>query len=672
MALHIRQLLLDIKTNKGSYGADIPFGDGLVILRADNTSGKSTCIQSIIYALGLERMLSSKTIIPLPHVMTSSLVDNEEVIDVLESDVFLEISNGNDDIITIRRTVKGSRNERLISVFFGPALSDRTGEYKKEDFYVRDGGAAKNEKGFHKYLESFLGWDLPAVRKYDGKEVQLYIECIFPLLVVEQKVGWSGIQSNMPTYGIKEVEKRSIEYLAKLDAYNVALRKQELIEEKNNLANEWNSHVSLCNNLLVPINGAIEDLPGSPVASWPPTILPHIEVNRAEKRLSIKRAIKEDKVRLSQLTSEETPTVSQAAPHLTVELEGARNSLEEKEVVLRSMFEEVSVEKSQYQAIEIRLNALKEDLRRNKDIKKIRIFGSDENADDTHANCPVCHQKTPDYLFADESLDEPMSVDENIKFIESQIEIFQTMKDNNYKIIKMKDNQIQSMREEVNDIRSHIRALKKSLTSSEDTPSVSQLRKIILLEERISLETRILEEFEFNISKFESLATKWNSLLNKEKHLPDGTLSRSDRKKLKYLENSFNEQLKVYRFSSFTKDIEVSLDTYKPTLEAFDLKFDVSASDYIRIIWAYLSGLLELSREFETNHPGLLIFDEPRQQDANEMSYSALLKRSSMASEYNQQVIFATSEKRDTLEAALKDYEHDYHDFDGKIIQKLG
>ena len=41
----------------GLYGTDIAFAPGLNVIRAPNTSGKSTCIQAIIYALGLEGML---------------------------------------------------------------------------------------------------------------------------------------------------------------------------------------------------------------------------------------------------------------------------------------------------------------------------------------------------------------------------------------------------------------------------------------------------------------------------------------------------------------------------------------------------------------------------------------------------------------------------------------
>ncbi|WP_185974032.1 hypothetical protein [Brevibacillus sp. LEMMJ03] len=43
------------------------------------------------------------------------------------------------------------------------------------------------------------------------------------------------------------------------------------------------------------------------------------------------------------------------------------------------------------------------------------------------------------------------------------------------------------------------------------------------------------------------------------------------------------------------------------------MKFDSSASDNIRAIWAFTVALFQTSHEKGGNHPGLLIFDEPAQ-----------------------------------------------------------
>ena len=50
-----------------------------------------------------------------------------------------------------------------------------------------------------------------------------------------------------------------------------------------------------------------------------------------------------------------------------------------------------------------------------------------------------------------------------------------------------------------------------------------------------------------------------------------------------------------------------------PTSDGFDMKFDSSASDNIRAIWAYTIALLKTSLETQGNHPAIILFDEPAQ-----------------------------------------------------------
>lgn len=87
------------------------------------------------------------------------------------------------------------------------------------------------------------------------------------------------------------------------------------------------------------------------------------------------------------------------------------------------------------------------------------------------------------------------------------------------------------------------------------------------------------------------------------------------------------DQLHKYEFSSVSpRSISISNETYKPIHEdGFDLGFDLSATDMIRLIWSYLVGLLELTRSQRMDHPGFLIFDEPRQHEMAPSSYAEFL-----------------------------------------------
>jgi hypothetical protein len=142
VTLRIRYLRLRCETRAGTFGADIAFARGLNVLWADNTKGKSTCLQGLLYALGLERMLSPRREIPLTYIMTSYVDDPEtgERYSILESSVSVELENAGGDIITVRRGIVSSVDRKLVSVFFGPLLTDPAGQYRQRDLFVLDQG----------------------------------------------------------------------------------------------------------------------------------------------------------------------------------------------------------------------------------------------------------------------------------------------------------------------------------------------------------------------------------------------------------------------------------------------------------------------------------------------------------------------------------------------------
>jgi hypothetical protein len=237
MTLRLRHLQLRIVSSGQEYGTDIEFADGLNIIRADNSSGKSTCMQAVIYALGLEGMLSPRRLVPLPHAMTDSTEIAGRELLVEESWVTLEIENANGERLQARRAVKSaSADQALIQTSrYAP-----DGSATRRDYFVRRAGAAQRESGFHFELARFLGWRLPSVTRNDGSEGPLYLECLFPYFFVEQKHGWSGIQARIPTYfQIRDVSKRSAEYVLALDAYDIVLRRQRLESAAAIMRTEW-------------------------------------------------------------------------------------------------------------------------------------------------------------------------------------------------------------------------------------------------------------------------------------------------------------------------------------------------------------------------------------------------------------------------------------------------
>ena len=91
--------------------------------------------------------------------------------------------------------------------------------------------------------------------------------------------------------------------------------------------------------------------------------------------------------------------------------------------------------------------------------------------------------------------------------------------------------------------------------------------------------------------------------------------------------------------ASTTGGIRLSRSTLLPERAGLNLAREVSASDTIRLIWSYLLGLMETARDEQTNHPGLLILDEPGQQDIEDSSVRAFMERASASAAAGQQVI---------------------------------
>jgi hypothetical protein len=119
---------------------------------------------------------------------------------------------------------------------------------------------------------------------------------------------------------------------------------------------------------------------------------------------------------------------------------------------------------------------------------------------------------------------------------------------------------------------------------------------------------------------------------------------------LEQVERYLRQQLRRYQFDSLRpEDVDISRETYRPAHEGYELGFDLSASDMIRVIWSYLFAVMRVSEEEGGNHLGLLIFDEPKQQETAKESYRQLLHEAAEQGQRGSQIIFATSEDRESL-----------------------
>lgn len=656
MKLRIDRVRLTVATANDPYGADIAFGEGLNIIRASNSSGKTTVANAVLYALGLEVMLSPRGNIEraLKYCVYDKLTgDDGREHRVTESHVLLEISNGAGEKRTIRRQISGGDvSTDLIQLWDGHAISDAGSATKLSDTFTRLGGSAIRESGFHYQLERFIGWDLPQVVRQDGSTVLLYLQLVFPFLFVEQTHGWAGVRSNVPRWlGIRDPDLRAVQFLLALDANARTLRREELKAEAERLRERWSQIVAELDAATRARAAYIDGVPSRPVTSWPPEPAPAIMVFVGERRQGLGDALRGFRERIRELRERELPTVEAAA----AETEAKLAELEQQQRLLSAaraqLSREVGIDEAELEQMESRLALLELDRARHKDAQKLATLGGGPAEELTVGHCPTCSQLWPGDLLGGEA--EPvMTIEDNLTLIDQERRALKALHEGVTRGLEQRKVRAIALAQSVSDVRSEIRASRQTLVSDVRAPSAAAIREQLTLTERIEQLEDLELQFIDALDRLGVVSAEYNKLVAELKELEDEQLTDADAAKIKRFENRFLDQLAAYHFRSID-GVRIAEDSLLPERHDFNLTHEVSASDTIRLIWAYLLGLMETARDEDTNHPGLLIFDEPGQQEVEVRSLSALLARAVAAGDSGQQLIVTMTRPLDQIDASV-------------------
>jgi hypothetical protein len=164
-------------------------------------------------------------------------------------------------------------------------------------------------------------------------------------------------------------------------------------------------------------------------------------------------------------------------------------------------------------------------------------------------------------------------------------------------------------------LRSLAKSLRSDLFQTNDSFSEAIVYKRLNIESEISNLNRLIEIFSNYKFALEKLSDRWKDYLDKKEALPGNKYTERDILKLGHLQRYFVDNIKKFGYKSVMNlnQVEISKENYMPAIEGFDMKFDSSASDHIRAIWAFTLALLQTSIRATGNHPSVLIFDEPAQ-----------------------------------------------------------
>lgn len=503
-------------------------------------------------------------------------------------------------------------HSRMITVYYGDMDAVDNPKTSSIDTYVHFPNAAINEKGFHSFLEKFLYLELPQVTASDDSQRKLYLQLIFSCMFIEQKHGWSDLFSGMPILGIKESKKRVIEFVLKLDTLTNDKKRDQLKIEESLINKEW----SECYKSLQ----IAAERESCSIVNFP--IKPRILTETDIKRISIKFG---DKIVSDTVTELEKQSIEirQLKPKVIDNFDELQVELNETEAQISKLSNyivdcrgQLSIESGSIRTITNNLETISIDLSNNKDAARLRSLGSDLQFEFAKDICPVCHQKINDSLLPN-SIDVPvMGIDENIKHLEAQRDMlkFVLISHENHK--EELEKEIQSSEARLFTLRRLAQTIRNDLYSINEEYSEAIVYKKITIEKQIESLNKLQQLQHDSIEKLVELSKRWGKYLEDKRALPKNRFTDEDKDKIALLRNIFINNLRKYGYKSILdlEDISISEESYLPLFEGFDMKFDSSASDNIRVIWAFTMALLQVSILKGGNHPTVLIFDEPDQQ----------------------------------------------------------
>lgn len=661
--LKINRVRIEIQTENGLYGVDETFNGGLNFLASeDNTCGKSSILAAIYYGLGFEEIIGGRGEKVLTSVYKTSIEAENVIWPVLESGVYLEISNG-EEVVTIYRSAKHvNRDSKLMTIYYSNFECIYNSETVVGNMYVHMPNAAVNEKGFHSFLEKFLHLELPLVPTSDGVQRKLYLQLVFSCMFIEQKHGWGDIFSGMPIFGIRESKKRVLEFVMRLDTLNNEKMKEQLRFDEGRIKSEW---VALVQELFNCVNKETCTIVGVPLN---PCILSGIDLSGIhvfKNKVDVDEYVNELQIEYEKLKTVKTKIVDNF-DDLQIELEATEDDIISMDDNIIALREKNAKENVLIKVLENNLETIQNDLQNNKDAARLRDLGAELECLTSKNICPVCNQSIQDSLLPTINTASIMSIDENIRHLDAQKIMFSYALKSHKENKKEIENNIQNLQSKIFTLRRLAKSLRSDIYSTDEDISETLVYKRIKIESQID-DLKKMEEVISNKKKeLLELSQKWAGYLKGKEKLPKKKFSKLDEEKLKLLRTGFVDNLKSYGYKSVSnmQDIDISEETYLPIIEGFDMKFDSSASDNIRAIWAFTMSLLQTSIAKGGNHPTVLIFDEPDQHSivVNDMEqfFDSIISMGNVC----QTIIGITIKDSDTKHAIEKLPENSY-----RIIQ---
>ena len=631
------------------FGRVLKFASGLNLVVGDNTTGKTTLVECLFYALGMEELIEGKVGVKSldqavkEHFLCWDKNGNGKDWQVKESFVRLQLSNSKHETITIKRSIKseGANRINILYVWHTP-MADITKNLDSKEYFVHNQGDHNEDYkvGFYSFLADFAGLPIIQVSARNKDYTLLYMQTLFCATYIEQKRGWSDFFANIRSFNIMSPKQRLIEYIMGYPTNGGLIYKVKLTEKKKELEKTWENKVGAFQNYLA-YNGLLVDCLVADLRQMKADMDDlHIVYRKNGVELDsylgnlIKRIdFLEEKQKSGQIACKDE--------HYLEALRQYEMHKEEYEQFCMKLVNETD----KLTNIKEQVLFVENEINRYNSLNKVNNIVTTLDV----KVCPTCHQKMPLGHIHERTILTSVNIKESLEVLKTQRSFLSPI--------------IKRLEVTISNMMLNKQYLDKQLRKEEtEIKTMASINNINLNPLTISEQFELVE-IKTQISSFgeveDSIRTRKQEL-NAIKHAYDEVCN--DFKNMQFKEDkeqpiakqlsAFKDLLMKFGYTSNTVANSVYFKEdkrsyqYLPVISHSDggeeeIRSDSSASDFIRSIWAYYLTLLKLGN----HHPGFLVMDEPCQHSMKENSLLQLFEVCAQMKD-KQVVLFCSSQPK--------------------------
>ncbi len=594
------------QSEAGPFAGVLELSAGLQVISARNAYGKSLAVTAVAWCLGIEAVFGNmdNDSSCFPEAARDELeFPGHPSARVFSSECSIRLVDERGRRLELTRAIKGDSTTVRVKEW-----SEGT-KPRESKLLARRQTMQDEHGGLQRFLFDWLRWPRQEVATFRGASSEVYLENLAPAFYIDQDEGWTNIQAlQISRYGQQEIAEICIEYLlGAIGAVQARVARQQanqrtlaLRDTARDIAErvtqtflrrgwrvDWSGHGSISDTLTRWSSRTLRDA----LKQEADVDLSALEASLNGTAEQLRRTLTSEPIDPSDASA------PAAASQRVIGLKQRRHELSEELHTLRTQHDLAS---DLVGNLDHRIHAASDLLR----LKKTGVGRLD------HLECPTCHRDLDPATFA--------LTDQSAESISAHIEALRRDRELMGKNLHSLQADLETSSGALTEVEDGLRDAERALVTV--TSAIGTVREqVVRIAADLSRAERGIDRIREASREIDELQAEVNRWITDAGALGQlGTPAPDSNRRRDTFLDALRRYLNALGHSAIRPDNGGLLtfdEQYTPYLGTRRLRALGSASDQPRLVAAYSLALAAASQLIDGLHPGLVILDEPLQQN---------------------------------------------------------